>query len=154
MNEILFLSLLLSFGALHIDESVFAFILAGNLGNLHVSRKEQCIHHLVWCIVSIWHIAITGVGYCLFDTGFPEPPADKRKMLHTFFCYNHIRGAGWSNVVIGNHIPFYEALYCITTCNRWNSDRITFLPKGRFFCVLGRNELDGHRDYTRFHLSL
>ena len=32
----------------------------------------------------VLYIAITGVGYCLFDTGFPEPPADKRKMLHTF----------------------------------------------------------------------
>ena len=26
-----------------------------------------------------------GVGYCLFDTGFPEPLPDERKMLHTFF---------------------------------------------------------------------
>ena len=36
-----------------------------------------------------------GVGYCLFDTDFPEPLPDKRKMLHTFFFINHIRGAGW-----------------------------------------------------------
>ena len=27
----------------------------------------------------------TGVGYCLFEQGLPEPPADKRKMPRTFF---------------------------------------------------------------------
>ena len=71
-------------GMLHTDESVFAFILGRNLGNFDRIKDKQFIHHLVWCIVPFRHIAITGVGYCLFDTGFPEPLPDKRKMLHTF----------------------------------------------------------------------
>ena len=95
MNEKHFLYLSLSFGTLHIDESVFAFILGRNLGNFdRIKDKQWPVITLFWCIVPIWRIAITGVGYCLFDTGFPEPLPDKRKMLHTFFFTDHIRGAG------------------------------------------------------------
>jgi len=31
------------------------------------------------------HSPHTGVEHCLFEHGLPEPPADKRKVLHTFF---------------------------------------------------------------------
>jgi len=34
----------------------------------------------------IQHSLHTGVEHCLFEHGLPEPPADKRKVLHTFFC--------------------------------------------------------------------
>jgi len=38
-------------GTLHIDESVFAFILAGNLQNFIESGIEQSIHHLYGYLV-------------------------------------------------------------------------------------------------------
>lgn len=34
-----------------LDESVFAFILAGNLVNFKCSGIGNYIHHLVWCTV-------------------------------------------------------------------------------------------------------
>ena len=56
-----------------------------------VSRISNSLITMFWCIVPHRHIAITGVGHCLFDTGFPEPLPDRRKMLHTFFFYDSLR---------------------------------------------------------------
>ena len=47
---------------------VFSLLsLLRNLENFIASRREQSIHHLVLVHSAFWHIAITGVGYCLFD---------------------------------------------------------------------------------------
>jgi hypothetical protein len=79
-----YISLCCPSGTLHTDESVFAFILAGNLVNFMCSRignpfitlyDSVCPQHL---IIRVW-------GIVYLNTGLPEPPADKRIMLHTFF---------------------------------------------------------------------
>jgi hypothetical protein len=43
-------------------------------------------------------IRVWGIVYLYL--GLPEPPADKRKMLHTFLFTNHFRGAGRNNKTI------------------------------------------------------
>ena len=67
MNEKHFLYLSLSFGTLHIDESVFAFILGRNLGNFNRIKEEQFTHHLYdimvhLCINIIW---VWGIVYLI-----------------------------------------------------------------------------------------
>ena len=47
-------------------------------------KDEQTIHHLVWLLGVFCTYNHTGVGYCLFVHGLPEPLPDKRKMPHTF----------------------------------------------------------------------
>ena len=39
----------MSFGTLHIDESVFAFILDPKSGQFLSTKDKQFTHHLVWC---------------------------------------------------------------------------------------------------------
>ena len=47
-------------------------------------KDKQTIHHLVWLLGAVCTYNHTGVGYCLFVHGLPEPLPDKRKMPHTF----------------------------------------------------------------------
>ena len=76
----------MSFGTLHTDESVFAFVLEWKSRKLSNGQgKSNTLFTVFWCIVPFRHIAITGVGYCLFVQRLRESlHSDKRKMLHTF----------------------------------------------------------------------
>ena len=68
-----------------LDESVFAFILAGNLVNFKVFKDKQLhsspgLVYRAFCTVSI---RVWSIGY--LNTGLPEPPADKRSAPHFFY---------------------------------------------------------------------
>ena len=89
-NEKHFLSLYPSFGTRHIDESVFAFILGRNLDNFYNARIGNH-SSLVWLFDASCISVHTGVGYCLFALGRPEPLPDKRKCPTLSF----IHGRSW-----------------------------------------------------------
>ena len=62
-------------------------------------KDKQTIHHLVWLLGVFCACNHTGVGYCLFVHGLPEPLPDKRKMPHTFvFIDLHSWGRGGKNI--------------------------------------------------------
>ena len=66
-----------------LDESVFVLSLLEIWKISNVSGIGNYIHH--WFgVLCVPHRLHTSVGYCLFDTGFPEPPADKRNAPHFF----------------------------------------------------------------------
>ena len=80
---------------------VFSLLSLGEIWEISRIKDRQSIHHLVWLFDASSISLHTGVGYCLFDTGFPEPLPDKRKMLHTFFLFTAL----WS---IGQYSVYYE----------------------------------------------
>ena len=84
----------MSFGTRHIDESVFAFILAGNLQTFFESRIKQFIHHLYGYLVHSASVLIRVWGIVCLIQGFAEPPADKRSCLTLSFVNSRPRGMG------------------------------------------------------------
>ena len=79
-----------------LDESVFAFILGRNLVNFKCSGISNYIHHLFGMPCSP-HSVHTGVGYCLFEHGLPEPLPDKRIAPHFLFVFMYRL---WSRMVV------------------------------------------------------
>ena len=61
--------------ALHIDESVLAFILVPKSGKFQVHQgNKRNLHHLFDKMCTICVLYHTSVGYCLFDAwALPEP---------------------------------------------------------------------------------
>ena len=67
---------------------VFRFYPWEKSGKFQVFKEKQFIHHLVWYSV---HSApcYTGVEYCLFEHGLPEPLPDRRFAPHFLFdCFS------------------------------------------------------------------
>ena len=95
MIEKHFLYLWLSLGTLHIDESVFAFILDSKSGKFQqVQGEKQCVHHLVWCIVPTRHLAIKGVECCLFVLRFTRTSNQINEKCSTLSLFVLFDGAG------------------------------------------------------------
>ena len=68
-----------------VDESVFAFILAGNLENFNVSRISKSLITIYGNFTVYQYLTIVVRSIVYLIQGFPEPPADKRNAPH-FFC--------------------------------------------------------------------
>ncbi len=122
---------------------VFSLLSLGEIWEIStVSRIGNSFITLLG-VSCVLHIAITGVGYCLFDTGFPEPLPDKRKMLHTFFLYNPFKEQDDET----NNYVHTTTRPCLPCCwyhlrgalgsYLWKSERRT--NGDRYFCLCPRN---------------
>ena len=74
----------LSLGTLHIDESVFAFILNRKSGQFLNSGIEHHDRHLVWQLMPSG-ISHTGVECCLSELWQSRATDSINELLHTFF---------------------------------------------------------------------
>ena len=84
-----------SFGTLHIDESVFAFILNRKSGQFLNSGIEHHDRHLVWQLMPSG-ISHTGVECCLSELWQSRATDSINELLHTFFVQlTPFLGQGW-----------------------------------------------------------
>jgi len=65
------------------DESVFAFILAGNLVNFKCSGIGNYVHHLVWRVMPAVALPYSVWGIVYLNTAY-QSLLQINEMLHTF----------------------------------------------------------------------
>ena len=84
----------LSLGTLHIDESVFAFILGRNLVNFKCSRISNYIHHLVLVYPASRSVSIRVWGIVYLNTAYQSlSQINEKCSTLSFFVYNCVHGA-------------------------------------------------------------
>jgi hypothetical protein len=97
----------MSFGALHIDESVFAFILDSESGKFHKHKDKQFAHHLL--ATSPFGGFHMGVEYLFIGAWvYQNLESDKRIAPH-FFVYSPSLGRGGSIITSNNPWMFLKA---------------------------------------------
>ncbi len=93
----LFLTLYLSSGTLHIDESVFAFILEEKSGQFHCIEDKPAFITLYGYLCPLWHIPYRcGVSF-IWCRAVQSLSSDKRIAPHFFYYLPMIAGSRQNN---------------------------------------------------------
>jgi len=78
---------------------VFSLLSLGEIWEISRIRDKQLRSSPCMVIMLIQSIIHTGVEYCLFDTGFPEPLPDKRNAPHFFVVTIHFGAECWEYMI-------------------------------------------------------
>ena len=89
----------LSLGTLHIDESVFASSLNGNLAVSVLHKEKRCTHHLAWIRRAFPAPVHNRCGVPFICAKVARASIQISDLLHTFLFTRHHLGAGVGRIV-------------------------------------------------------